>query len=79
MSIGAGKTIMLTGGSGFIGSHTALVLSNLGYKVVIVDNFENSLCVALRTCTHKPAAHAPRALAFAHSHTAPCATQSGVD
>ena len=57
-TIGAGKTILLTGGSGFIGSHTALVLSNLGYKVVIVDNFENSLCVVSRTCTLRPRAAA---------------------
>ena len=44
----ADKTILVTGGAGFIGSHTCLVLTNLGYKVVIVDNYANSLCVHSR-------------------------------
>lgn len=36
------KHIMLTGGAGFIGSHTAVSLIEAGYKVLIVDNFSNS-------------------------------------
>lgn len=32
-------TILVTGGAGYIGSHTALLLSQLGYQVVIVDSF----------------------------------------
>ena len=34
--------ILLTGGAGYIGSHTAVLLLNAGHKVFIVDNFCNS-------------------------------------
>lgn len=34
--------ILLTGGAGYIGSHTAVELLNAGYDVVIADNFGNS-------------------------------------
>lgn len=34
--------ILLTGGAGFIGSHTIVELDNAGYEVVVVDNFVNS-------------------------------------
>ena len=34
--------ILVTGGSGYIGSHTAVELINAGYEVVIIDNFSNS-------------------------------------
>lgn len=36
------RTILVTGGTGFIGSHTAVELINAGYDVVIVDNLSNS-------------------------------------
>ena len=36
------KNILLTGGAGYIGSHAAVVLSNVGYNVIILDNFCNS-------------------------------------
>ncbi len=36
------KTILVTGGTGYIGSHTTVELQNAGYKVVIVDNLSNS-------------------------------------
>ena len=36
------KTILLTGGCGFIGSHTCLTLLQKGYKVIIVDSCVNS-------------------------------------
>lgn len=35
-------TILLTGGAGFIGSHTYVALIEAGYRVVIVDNFSNA-------------------------------------
>lgn len=35
-------TILVTGGCGYIGSHTTLELLNKGYDVVVVDNFSNS-------------------------------------
>lgn len=34
--------ILVTGGTGFIGSHTAVELQHAGYEVVIVDNLSNS-------------------------------------
>ena len=34
--------VLLTGGMGFIGSHTAVSLIENGYDVVIVDNLVNS-------------------------------------
>ena len=34
--------ILLTGGTGYIGSHTAVVLANAGHSVVLLDNFCNS-------------------------------------
>jgi len=34
--------ILLTGGTGYIGSHTAVVLTQLGHKVVLFDNLSNS-------------------------------------
>lgn len=34
--------ILLTGGAGYIGSHTAVVLSQAGHEVVLLDNFCNS-------------------------------------
>ena len=36
------KTILVTGGTGFIGSHTTVELQNAGYDVVIIDNLSNS-------------------------------------
>ena len=36
------KRVLLTGGLGFIGSHTAVVLIERGYEVVIVDNLSNT-------------------------------------
>lgn len=36
------QTILVTGGIGFIGSHTTVELQQAGYKVVIVDNLSNS-------------------------------------
>jgi UDP-glucose 4-epimerase len=36
------KEILVTGGTGFIGSHTVVELLNRGYSVVIVDNLANS-------------------------------------
>ena len=39
--------ILITGGAGYIGSHTAIELINAGYEVVIVDNLCNSSAVVL--------------------------------
>ncbi|HHV12483.1 MAG TPA: UDP-glucose 4-epimerase GalE [Clostridiales bacterium] len=40
--------ILVTGGAGYIGSHTCVELLNLGYEVVVVDNLSNSKEEALR-------------------------------
>ena len=37
-----GKCILVTGGAGYIGSHTVVELVNAGYDVVIIDNFVNA-------------------------------------
>jgi UDP-glucose 4-epimerase len=34
--------ILVTGGAGYIGSHTCLELLNNGYEVIVLDNFSNS-------------------------------------
>ena len=36
------STILVTGGAGYIGSHTCVELLNAGYDVVVVDNLCNS-------------------------------------
>lgn len=36
------STILLAGGAGYIGSHTAVELLNAGYDVIVVDNYANS-------------------------------------
>ena len=41
------KTILLTGGLGYIGSHVAVELTNNGYDVVIVDDLSNSELLVL--------------------------------
>ena len=41
-------SILLTGGAGYIGSHTCVELLNAGYEVVVVDNYVNSQYEAVR-------------------------------
>ncbi len=36
------KKVIVTGGAGFIGSHTVVELINAGYEPIILDNFSNS-------------------------------------
>jgi len=45
---GAAPCILVTGGAGFIGSHTCVELLNAGYAVVVVDNLVNSHRESLR-------------------------------
>jgi UDP-glucose 4-epimerase len=41
-------SILVTGGAGYIGSHTCVELLNTGYDIVVVDNFSNSKPEALK-------------------------------
>ena len=41
------QTILVTGGTGFIGSHTTVELQEAGYEVVIIDNLSNSTSESL--------------------------------
>ena len=41
-------SILLAGGAGYIGSHTALELLNAGYDVVVVDNYSNSCAESIQ-------------------------------
>ena len=38
-----GKTVLVTGGAGYIGSHCVVTLQEAGYKVIALDNFANSV------------------------------------
>jgi UDP-glucose 4-epimerase len=53
--------ILVTGGLGFIGSHTVVELVNAGYEPVIIDDLSNSQLAILDQITkiigHKPAFH----------------------
>ncbi len=42
------QKILLTGGAGYIGSHTTLELLDAGYEVVVVDNLSNSKSESLK-------------------------------
>jgi UDP-glucose 4-epimerase len=46
------STILVTGGAGYIGSHTAVELLAAGYDVVCVDNFSNSTPEVLERVAH---------------------------
>ena len=41
------RTILVTGGAGYIGSHTCVELLNEGHQVVVVDNLDNASPAAL--------------------------------
>ena len=41
------KTILVTGGTGFIGSHTSVELIQAGYEVIIIDSLVNSKILVL--------------------------------
>lgn len=41
------KTVLVSGGAGYIGTHTTVALIEAGYDVVVIDNFSNSEASAL--------------------------------
>lgn len=42
------RRVLVTGGAGYIGSHTVLQLLREGFNVVVVDNLDNSSEVAVQ-------------------------------
>ena len=40
--------ILITGGAGYIGSHTCVALQEAGYDIIVIDNFDNSSRESLR-------------------------------
>jgi len=42
------NTILVTGGAGYIGSHTNVELLNAGYQVIVLDNLSNSRFTAIQ-------------------------------
>ena len=51
-----GKCILVTGGAGYIGTHTVIELINAGYDVVVADNFVNAFtgqcCLTIACYVH---------------------------
>ena len=41
-------SVLITGGAGYIGSHTCIEMLNAGYEVVVVDNLDNSSSESLK-------------------------------
>lgn len=37
------EKVLVTGGAGYIGSHTVLELLEAGYSPVVIDNFHNAI------------------------------------
>ena len=44
------KTVLLTGGAGYIGSHVALDLLQEGYEVIILDDLSKGFAAAVTDC-----------------------------
>ena len=45
------KKVLITGGAGYIGSHTTLAFLNADYEVVVLDNFSNSFPESIKRVT----------------------------
>ncbi|KAL9286372.1 putative isomerase [Arabidopsis thaliana] len=54
------KNVLVSGGAGYIGSHTVLQLLLGGYSVVVVDNLDNSSAVSLQRVKKLAAEHGER-------------------
>lgn len=48
MPLDMAKSILVTGGAGYIGSHTVLQLLLGGFRAIVVDNLDNSSEEAIR-------------------------------
>jgi UDP-glucose 4-epimerase len=56
--------MLITGGLGYIGSHTTIALINKGYKVCIIDNLSNSSIDVLKRIKQITNISPPFSLAF---------------
>lgn len=61
--VAAGKTVLVTGGAGYIGSHAVLQLLAAGFRAVVVDSLGNSSELAVRRVAALAGEHA-RNLSF---------------
>ena len=41
-------SVLITGGAGYIGSHTCIEMQNAGYDIVVIDNLDNSSSESLK-------------------------------
>lgn len=71
--------VLLTGGAGYIGSHTALVLLERGHDVVVLDDFSNSSPEAVRRVEQLTGAEIPVIEADLADRAAAGAALAGVD
>ena len=44
--------LLVTGGSGYVGSHACIELINAGYELLVLDNFSNSSLESLNRVEH---------------------------
>ena len=44
------KTVLLTGGAGYVGSHVALALLQEGYEVIVLDDLSKGFAEAVTGC-----------------------------
>ena len=51
--------ILITGGAGYIGSHTVIELQKAGHDAVVVDNLSNASEKSLQRVTDSPTALSP--------------------
>lgn len=73
-----GKTIMVTGGTGFIGSHTVVELLEKGYKAVIVDDLSNSSKIVLDRISEIVGADVARNMTFHEADVNDAPTLDGI-
>ncbi|KAJ1400394.1 UDP-glucose 4-epimerase [Sesbania bispinosa] len=61
------QTILVTGGAGFIGSHTVVQLLKQGFRVSIIDNLHNSVIEAIHRIRDLVGPHLSNNLHFFHA------------